>query len=142
MRDTIRRAALVAASTGLVAAGAAAVTATPAQAAAPVCSVHVVSLYAYDLTDNDGTDEVKIKLGDSRWAGPWDMTDNKLRKKFPGLDDKDFSRSLVVRLAEQDATRHEIGRHTLKCTADVGEQTLRFKDDKGLYDMKVEVTED
>ena len=48
MRNTIRRAALVAASTGLVAAGAAAVTATPAQAAAPVCSVHVVSLYAYD----------------------------------------------------------------------------------------------
>ena len=142
MRNTIRRATLLAASTGLVAAGVAATTTTSAHAGTPICNVDVQSLHAYDLTDNDGTDAIKIKLGDSRWAGPWDMVDDQDRGTSLGDLDKDFSKSVVIRLAEQDLTRHEIARHTLKCTADIGKHTLTFKGDGGLYDMVVNVTKD
>jgi hypothetical protein len=139
--STFRRAAVAAASTGLVAVGTAGMTAAPAHASATVCNVDVVSLTSYDLTDNDGTDEIKIKLGDSSWAGPWDMPDDWVRNQSLGDLDKDFTTSVVIRLAEQDLTRHEIARHTLKCTEDLGEQTLSFIGDGGIYDMEVNVTE-
>ncbi|MFN8192722.1 MAG: hypothetical protein U0R80_00395 [Nocardioidaceae bacterium] len=141
MSTTLRRLALAAASTGLVAAGTTGVTAAPAQAAAPVCNVDVVSLTSFDLSDNDGNDEIKIKLGDSSWAGPWDMPDDWTRNNSLGDLDKDFTKKVVIRLAEQDLTRHEIGRHTLKCTEDLGDKTLSFKGEGAIYHMDVTVTE-
>jgi hypothetical protein len=140
LRSTVGRAALAAASTGLVAAGTAGVAAAPAHAATTVCNVHVNSLTSYDLSDNDGRDEIKIKLGDSPWAGPFDFPDNWVKTTSLGNLNKDFTKSVVVRLAEQDLTRHQIAQHTLKCTEDLGKQTLSFVGDGAIYDMVVNVT--
>jgi hypothetical protein len=140
LRKTVGRAALAAASMGLVAAGTAGVAATPAHAAQTVCNVHVDSLTSYDLADNDGVDEIKIKLGDSPWAGPYDFKDNWTKNKSLGNLNKDFTKSVVVRLAEQDLTRHQIAQHTLKCTADLGTQTKSFVGYGAIYDMVLTVT--
>jgi hypothetical protein len=140
MRNTTRRVVLAAASTGVAAVSAAGVTAAPAHAA-PVCNADVVSITSWDLSDNDGNDEIKVKLGDSPWAGPWDMPDNWTRNASLGNLDKDFTDELVIRLAEQDLTRHEIGRRTVECTEDVGQHLFTLVGDGATYDMVVNVTQ-
>jgi hypothetical protein len=141
MRNTTRRVVLAAASTALAAAGTAGMTVTPAHAATPVCNVDVLSIHSYDLSDNDGNDEIKVKLGDGSWEGPWDMPDDWTRNNSLGNLDKDFTGSVVVRLAEQDLTRHEIDRRTVKCTEDVGQHTWTLKGEGATYGMTVNVTE-
>jgi hypothetical protein len=69
------------------------------------------------------------------------MPDDWTRNNSLGNLDKDFTGSLVIRLAEQDVTRHEIDRRTVNCTADLGQHTYTMEGDNALYDMVVNVTE-
>ena len=132
-----RAAILAAATTGLVGAGLA-VTAVPAQAV-DVCHVHVESVTAWDLNDNDGEDEMKIKLGDSGYYGPWDMWDDWMRNDSLGTVHKDFTGSIDVGLYEQDATRQTIDVDNIGCSI-LGERTLELDGNGAIYRMVVDVS--
>ena len=94
---------------------AAAVSAAPAQAA-DVCHLHVNSLTSYDLNDGDGHDEIKIKLGDGAYLGPWSMPDDWTRNDSLGVVHKDFTGSVNVGLYEQDVARQTIDVDTVSCS--------------------------
>ena len=72
--------------------------------AADVCHLHVNSVTSYDLNDGDGHDEIKIKLGDGAYLGPWSMPDDWTRNDSLGVVHKDFTGSV-----ERGAVR--AGRH-------------------------------
>lgn len=140
MRNTTRTArtlALIVATTGL-AGGAAAVTAGPANAA-DVCHVHVNSVTAWDLNDSDGKDEMKIKLGDSGYYGPWDMWDDWTRNASLGTVHKDFTGSVNVGIYEQDLTRQTIDVDSVSCSI-LGVRTLELDGNGAIYRMNVTVS--
>ena len=144
MRNSTRtngpRAALLAvATTGLVGAGLA-VSVAPAHAVT-VCNVDVVSVTAWELNDNDGKDEMKIRLGSSgSYQGPWDMWDDWMRNNSLGNLDEDFIGNIDVGLFEQDTTRQTIDVDNISCTT-LGERTLSLDGNGAIYRMVVNVTE-
>jgi len=134
---TTRALALTLAATGL-AGGAAAVSAAPAQAA-DVCHLHVNSVTSYDLNDGDGHDEIKIKLGDGAYLGPWSMPDDWTRNDSLGVVHKDFTGSVNVGLYEQDVTRQTIDVDNVGCTI-LGDRTLELDGNGAIYRMNVTVS--
>ena len=135
---TTRALALTVAATGLVG-GAAAVTAVPAQAS-DVCHLHVNSITSYDLNDGDGHDEIKIKLGDGAYLGPWSMPDDWTRNAPLGVVHKDFTGSVDVGLYEQDVARQTIDVDSVSCST-LGDRTLRLDGNGAIYRMNVTVSE-
>ena len=129
---------VVAGSAGLVG-GLTAATIAPAHAAT-VCNVKVVSVTAWDLNDNDGKDEMKIKIGDSPYWGPWDMWDNWTRNASLGNLNKDFTGSVDVGIYEQDLTRQTIDVDPVNCTV-LGNKTLALDGNGAIYRMVVNITE-
>ena len=142
MRNRTRktRAALLAATTtGLIGAGLA-VTALPAHATT-VCNVDVVSVTAWELNDNDGKDEMKIRLGNSgSYQGPWDMWDDWTRNNSLGNLDEDFTGSIDVGVFEQDVARQTIDVDNISCNT-LGQRTLSLDGNGAIYRMVVNVTE-
>lgn len=138
MTRTARTSALLAAST-VLAGGVSAVAVAPAQAA-HVCNVKVVSVIAWDLNDNDGKDEMKIRIGDSPYWGPWDMWDNWYRSASLGNLNKDFVGTVNVGVYEQDLARQTIDVDAVGCTT-LGNVTLDLIGNGAIYEMVVNVTQ-
>jgi hypothetical protein len=138
MTRTARTCALLAAST-VLAGGVSAAAVGPAQAAT-VCNVKVVSVRAWDLNDNDGKDEMKIKIGDSPYWGPWDMRDDQFRSTSLGNLNKDFVGTVNVGVYEQDITRQTIDVDSVGCGT-LGNVTLDLIGNGAIYEMVVNVTQ-
>ena len=134
---TTRALALTLAATGL-AGGAAAVSAAPAQAA-DVCHLHVNSLTSYDLNDSDGHDEIKIKLGDGAYLGPWNMPDDWTRNDSLGIVHKDFTGSVTWGCTSRTSTRQTIDVDNVTCTI-LGDRTLELDGNGAIYRMNVTVS--
>lgn len=133
-RTAVRAAALAAATSGL-AAGTAAITAAPAHATT-VCNVDIVSVQAFDVNDGDGRDELKIKLGDSPYWGPFYFWDETYRSTSLGNLNKDFTGTVKLGLHEQDVTRQTLDEYTIGCTV-LGRRELVLEGNGALYEVVI-----
>lgn len=130
----VRSAAVLLATTGL-AGGAAAFTAAPAQAAT-VCNVDIVSVQAFDVNDRDGRDELKIKLGDSPYWGPFYFWDETYRSTSLGNLNKDFTSTVKLGLHEQDVTRQTLDEYTIGCSV-LGRRELTLEGNGAIYEVVI-----
>ncbi len=121
-------------ATGLVG-GLAALTAAPAQATT-VCNVDIVSVKALDLNDNDGRDELKIKLGDSPYWGPFNFWDETYRSTSLGNLNKDFTSTVKLGLHEQDVARQTLDEYTIGCSI-LGQRELVLEGNGAIYEVVI-----
>jgi hypothetical protein len=133
----LRTAAVGLAATAL-AGGASAFAATPAHAAT-VCNVDIVSVKAWDLNDGDGRDEIKLKLGDSPYWGPYHFWDGTYRSTSLGNLNKDFTSTVKLGLHEQDVARQTLDEYTIGCTI-LGERELLMEGKGAIYTVVVNTT--
>lgn len=133
-RTAARATALTLATTGL-AAGSAVLVAAPASATT-VCNVDIVSVKARDVNDKDGRDEIKLKLGDSPYWGPFHFWDETYRSTSLGNLNKDFTSTVKLGLHEQDVARQTLDEYTIGCTI-LGERPLVLEGKGAIYEVVI-----
>lgn len=133
-RTAARATAAVLTTTGL-AAGSAALLAAPAHATT-VCNVDIVSVKARDVNDRDGRDELKIKLGDSPYWGPFHFWDETYRSTSLGNLNKDFTSTVKLGLHEQDVARQTLDEYTIGCSI-LGQRELVLEGNGAIYEVVI-----
>jgi hypothetical protein len=134
LNRTARAAAVGLVSSGLLG-GAAALTAAPAHATT-VCNVDIVSVKARDVNDRDGRDELKLKLGDSPYWGPFHFWDETYRSTSLGSLNKDFTSTVKLGVHEQDLTRQTLDEYTIGCGI-LGQRTLVMEGKGAIYEVVI-----
>lgn len=134
LNRTARAAAVGLVSSGLLG-GTAAVTAAPAHATT-VCNVDIVSVKARDVNDRDGRDELKLKLGDSPYWGPFHFWDETYRSTSLGNLNKDFTSTVKLGVHEQDVTRQTLDEYTIGCSI-LGQRTLVMEGKGAIYEVTI-----
>ncbi|MCD4526024.1 hypothetical protein [Nocardioides sp. cx-173] len=120
-----------------VPAGAAAPASSASPAAAPgsLCQIRVISVKARDIQeDNQGTDEIRLKLGNTFTAQRTYFEGQKRNTLFDGSDL--FAAPERVKLLEVDgATRQVLDSTTIPCVARTATSRLASADGDAVYQV-------
>jgi hypothetical protein len=134
-----RKALLLTGTAGLLTAGLSTPALTASAKVSTFCTIEVTRLEAMDLKEENGKDEIKIRLGDT-WHGKYDFERvNQWRSESLNEPIENFSGSVTVTLYEVDlVTRTRIAGISVPCTR--GNYTADFEGNGAGYEMKYTVT--